>query len=693
MTRLPIALAAVATMAGAASAATCTKSGIETPDKITMTVDPSQSDDVALIVDSKCGEKEVKATTGDNVGDYRIIANNMSVKAVESYPAVASIFLQDNVVASFKAVGTTLKELDLTNNHLTSLENIEFPSSVTKLILDFNPIKSFTAADLPPNVLKVFLRKAALGDVSTYSFPDTMQELYLTGNQNLVSLKGLLLPDSVQLIECNDSGVEEIVGVVFPKSLTNLVIRGKAVSSFIVRESDISILQKAKLDMSVTGLSCQGDAKLTTITDDVSACVMDDTSFAAAYPTKTVVSTPTTAPPVGSSSNGTATTPVPTQDTENGSGGGSSNTATIAVSVAVVVVVLVGAAIAWFCYRRRKNRRGSFDKDKNTGTDTKTHYTGMSNASSSVNNGFLHNDVRNDTELIPYRLPHDAVQIIAEIATGGFGIVYQATLYGQTVVVKQVLPTKANSPEILGRFMDEIRLYARLDHPKIVKFVGLSWTNLLDLSLVIEFMPRGDLHGALKANHRLSKGRGLFTWFDEQSEPRCKSLLAQDVVEALVYLHSFESPIIHRDLKAKNVLLSEDYEAKLSDFGISRESIEETMTGGMGTTAWIAPEVLQGERYSEKADIYSFGILMCELDLCGHPYDRNKANEELTDAKIAYLVSTEGLKPILADDCPPSIEHLIMSCLEFDPSNRPSALELHYNLRKIREASQQAGFV
>jgi serine/threonine protein kinase len=286
------------------------------------------------------------------------------------------------------------------------------------------------------------------------------------------------------------------------------------------------------------------------------------------------------------------------------------------------------------------------------------------------------------------------VKIISELAVGGFGVVSLATFFDQEVVVKQIAPTKANSNVILKRFMDEIRLYARLEHPKIARFIGLSWTTLFDLSLVMEYMPNGDLSALLKSNRALPNGREVFTWFSEDSQPRSKTLIALDVVEALVYLHSFDPLIIHRDLKSKNVLMAEDWTAKLGDFGISRIASEETMTGGMGTTAWIAPEVLQGERYSEKADIYSFGIVLSELDTCGHPYNSNRAEDDsLTDPKIAVLVSTDAIKPTIEDDCPPAIRDVILSCVEFDPAKRPNAMDLHFRLRSLRSEALSGGFV
>jgi serine/threonine protein kinase len=342
--------------------------------------------------------------------------------------------------------------------------------------------------------------------------------------------------------------------------------------------------------------------------------------------------------------------------------------------------------------------------------------------------GFLANDVRTDASLVPFRLPVDEIEVGRELARGSFGVVSLATMrHDKRLVVVKRLKNSSGQSEALRRFMGEIQLCARLEHPKIVRFIGVAWTTLLDLSLVLEFMPRGDLSGLLKrmqntgttsATRRHSNSQhddhyreldsdaskldAGFLWFAERSTPRAKIDLALDVTEAVVYLHSFAAPVIHRDLKAKNVLLSETFEAKLSDFGVSRErkggvgvlddgsdSDASTMTGGMGTTAWIAPEVLQGERYSEKADLFSLGILLAELDACGHPYNNSHSNRQLTDAKIALLVSSDALKPSLSPDCPPGVRRLLLRCVAFDPRTRPSAVELHYELRKLQVAAQR----
>ncbi|POM72321.1 TKL protein kinase [Phytophthora palmivora] len=287
------------------------------------------------------------------------------------------------------------------------------------------------------------------------------------------------------------------------------------------------------------------------------------------------------------------------------------------------------------------------------------------------------------------------------IAKGGCGAVYLATFQNEKVVTKQLLPERARDKRW---FMDKIRLCSTLDHPKIVHFIGVTWSSMLDINMVMEYMPRGDLstmlQKQLQRETRDEYARDGYSWFHSVGEGenlKCKSLIALDIAEALVYLHSFESPIIHRDLKPKNVLLSDTWEAKLTDFGISRELDEDqTMTAEIGTVSWIAPEVLRGEHYSEKADVYSFGVILTELDTCRRPYslgipgESNRGgNNKTSNTRIAVLVSAGTLRPEVHTDCPRSVRYLVDKCLAFDPEDRPSALQIHYELRNLELGEEE----
>ncbi|RLN67567.1 hypothetical protein BBJ28_00015385 [Nothophytophthora sp. Chile5] len=120
------------------------------------------------------------------------------------------------------------------------------------------------------------------------------------------------------------------------------------------------------------------------------------------------------------------------------------------------------------------------------------------------------------------------------------------------------------------------------------------------------------------------------------------------------------------------------------------------MTAEIGTISWIAPEVLRGEQYSEKADVYSFGVVLTELDTCRQPYsdglpddDNRGGNNKHSNTRIAVLVSAGSLKPNVHADCPRSVRQLVDKCLSYDPEDRPSALQIHYELRDLELGDEE----
>ncbi|RLN91584.1 hypothetical protein BBJ28_00017099 [Nothophytophthora sp. Chile5] len=189
-------------------------------------------------------------------------------------------------------------------------------------------------------------------------------------------------------------------------------------------------------------------------------------------------------------------------------------------------------------------------------------------------------------------------------------------------------------------FLAEVKLMAALDHPRIVQFVGVAWDSLSDLCVLSEYMAGGNL-------------RTLLDSYEAQRHPvgfdRGKATIALHVAHALTYLHSLApSSVLHRDLKSKNILLSAELGAKLTDFGVSRERADHTMTGGVGTSRWMAPEVMMGERYDDKADMFSFGVVLSELDLHALPYSHVRGESEsgrrMPETAILQLVALGQLR-------------------------------------------------
>lgn len=139
----------------------------------------------------------------------------------------------------------------------------------------------------------------------------------------------------------------------------------------------------------------------------------------------------------------------------------------------------------------------------------------------------------------------------------------------------------------------------------------------------------------------------------------------------MAYLHSGKPPVLHRDLKSANLLLDESYTTKVCDFGLSRlKAQERSMTGNCGTVQWMAPEVLANMNYNEKADVFSYGIILWELLSRECPYDG------LSPIQCALAVLNRDKRPDIPKFCPPALHALIKACIKKDPEQRPSFEEI-----------------
>ncbi|KAF0700877.1 Aste57867_8595 [Aphanomyces stellatus] len=245
-----------------------------------------------------------------------------------------------------------------------------------------------------------------------------------------------------------------------------------------------------------------------------------------------------------------------------------------------------------------------------------------------------------------------SIPLSNQISYGASGAIFLGTFLKQQVIVK-TFHTKAPAPSQVQALIDEIQFMGQLRSPFIVKLEGAAWTHPTNLQAVMEYMDMGDLR-ALCSKH-------------------CRGF---------VLLHS--QNLIHRDLKSRNFLLDSVKGTKLADFGSSKEVVYgDTMTAAVGTFRWMAPEMLLFQGYSNVVDIFSFGVVLSELDTHALPYSDvgDIDGRELSDEVMARRVIHEGLRPSFRHECPDWFKTLALQCMAQDPDDRPSAtkIQAHFN--------------
>uniref|UniRef100_M4B8A7 Protein kinase domain-containing protein n=1 Tax=Hyaloperonospora arabidopsidis (strain Emoy2) TaxID=559515 RepID=M4B8A7_HYAAE len=280
-----------------------------------------------------------------------------------------------------------------------------------------------------------------------------------------------------------------------------------------------------------------------------------------------------------------------------------------------------------------------------------------------------------DEVIVTARVPREKVLVQDLISRGGCGEVYKGLYNEEVVAVKMLLPEMRKNIGHVNAFLAEVKLMATLNHERIVKFVGVAWDSLTDLCVLSEYMKAGDLRTLLKG-------------YDDRNNPigfdRNKAKIALHVAHALTYLHSLSPPVIHRDLKSKNILLTSELDAKLTDFGVSREQSDFGMTGGVGSSWWMAPEVMMGEQYDDKVDMFSFGVVLAELDQHVLPYtnvkDYSDSGRAMPELAILQLVATGRLQVEFSSAAPTVIKELGLACVSVHPKDRPTAADALHQL-------------
>ncbi|KAJ2967623.1 hypothetical protein NUW54_g13456 [Trametes sanguinea] len=187
-----------------------------------------------------------------------------------------------------------------------------------------------------------------------------------------------------------------------------------------------------------------------------------------------------------------------------------------------------------------------------------------------------------------------------KLGSGSFGNVYKANYLGIDVAIKEVLPS--NDYDVAKYFEREWRLMKEARHPNVVLYLGLSRAPDGRIFIISEYIENGNLRMYI---HDKSKP---FPW-------RLRLSFATDIARALAYLHARKC--IHRDLKGENLLVTANGRLKITDFGFARIAArneeESKRLTFCGTDSYMSPEILLGNEFDLPTDIFSLGVIFCEI--------------------------------------------------------------------------------
>ncbi|XP_070670996.1 receptor-like serine/threonine-protein kinase ALE2 isoform X7 [Malus domestica] len=277
---------------------------------------------------------------------------------------------------------------------------------------------------------------------------------------------------------------------------------------------------------------------------------------------------------------------------------------------------------------------------------------------------------------------YDDSRVLGE---GGFGRVYSGVLEDRTKIAVKVL--KRDDQQGGREFLAEVEMLSRLHHRNLVKLIGIC-TEEHSRSLVYELIPNGSVESHL---HGIDKDSAPLNWVQRMK-------IALGAARGLAYLHEDSSPrVIHRDFKASNILLEDDFTPKVSDFGLARTAMDEEnrhiSTRVMGTFGYVAPEYAMTGHLLVKSDVYSYGVVLLELLTGRKPVDMSQppGEENLVAWARPLLTCKEGLEaiidPHLGSEVPfesiAKVAAIASMCVQPEVSHRPFMGEVVQALKLV----------
>ena len=272
--------------------------------------------------------------------------------------------------------------------------------------------------------------------------------------------------------------------------------------------------------------------------------------------------------------------------------------------------------------------------------------------------------------------PNQVYTNMTKVGEGAAGEVFMATntKTGETVAVKKMSINQEN----IKMLSTEIAIMKSSRHPNIVNYIDSYIPSEKSLWVVMEYMDGGCLTDILEVFDDL-----------QLDEPQI-AYVARETLRGLAYIHSLHR--IHRDIKSDNVLLKKDGSVKLADFGYAAQLTQQRQKRNtvVGTPYWMAPELIRGQNYGTKVDIWSLGIMLIEMIEGEPPY------MDFPPLRALFLITTKGIPPLKEEEnLSPELIDFYSKCVDIRVDSRPDAATLleHPFLKKACDANSFATYI
>ncbi|XVF19634.1 hypothetical protein REPUB_Repub11eG0127500 [Reevesia pubescens] len=597
---------------------------------------------------------------------------------------------------------TSLKDLNLNRNHLVglipeSLANMELDNLVLNNNQLMGPIPKFKAGNISyasnsfcqsePGISCALEVTALLDFLSGMNYPINLASQW-SGNEPCAGpWMGLSCNPNSQVSIINLPR-HNLSGTLSPsvaklESLIEIRLGGNSIHG-TVPDNFTELETLRTLDLSGNNL----DPPLPKFRDGVKVVIEGNPLFIANH-TKEPPS-PTSSPPPASSesppshqSGGTVSPPSSRSPSPNRDKNSNSSTATVkqgesksngfprfkpvivAGSSAIAIMVLLVVLFSIFCCKKRKRAseapssivvhpKDPSDPENMVKIAVSSNTTGSLFSKTATSSGSSNSSATQNSHVIEAGNLVISVQVLRkgtknfaqenELGRGGFGTVYKGELEDGTQLAVKRMEAGIISSKALDEFQSEISVLSKVRHRHLVSLLGYSIEGNERL-LVYEYMPQGAL------------SKHLFHWKSLKLEPlswRRRLSIALDVARGMEYLHNLaRETFIHRDLKSSNILLDDDFRAKVSDFGLVKlapDGEKSVATRLAGTFGYLAPEYAVMGKITTKVDVFSYGVVLMELVTGLTALDEERSEESRYLAEWFWRIKSNKEKLMAAID-------------------------------------------